>query len=524
MFAIFIYLQPFLRVASWGLFAGFVYVIGLGIYRLYFHPLAKYPGPWLAKLTTWRAVYHGKRGDLHVDMLRCHKKYGPVVRYAPHRVIFASSTGFRGADIYGFGKNVQKSLSYHSINPAKGGHSTLSTVNKKVHGRKRRLLSQGLSDHSLKLLEPTLLNTVDRLCDRLAEKQDNFSPPDQPIEDGWTCAKNMAEWCDFYTFDVITELVFGRSLHTLEKPDYHFIIDDMMAQMRRMSLLTELPAIEPLGLGRFLYPGVMQKALRSVRNAQMIVEDRRTKSQTGDGAVDICSRLLTAKDPTTGEGFPAPELYAESNLLIAAGTDTTSTAMAATFFYLTRYPDALVRATEEIRSTFPDIRDIRSGMALSSCTYFRACLDEAMRLTPSVGGALWREVLPGGATIDGHLIPGGVEVGAGIYALHHDDAVFSQPTVFAPERWLEKAEKAAGSFAPFSVGPRACVGKGLAVMEFTVALARVLWRFDLRAAAGQLGRVGEGTGDRRGEYETEWCFTSKKDGPFIQFRERGFQA
>ncbi|PWY74301.1 putative cytochrome P450 [Aspergillus heteromorphus CBS 117.55] len=501
--------QSLLRVAGWGGLAGFVYVrttnpravvVALCIHRLYFHPLAKYPGPWLAKLTSWRAVY-----------------YGPIVRYAPHRVIFASSTGFH--DIYGFGKNVQKSPSYHSIGLRKGFSSTLTAVDNKVHGRKRRILSQGLSDQNLKLLEPTLLRTVDRLCSRLAERQDDFSPAYQTTDDGWTCPKNMSEWCDYYTFDVMTELVFGRSLHALEKPDYHFILDDMLAQMRRVSILTELPAIEPLGLGRFVYPGALQKAMRFGRTSQMIVEERR-KSPPSDGVVDICSKLLAAKDPNTGEGFPAPELYAESNLLIVAGSDTTSIAMAATFFYLTRYPDALATATAEIRSTFADVQDIRPGVTLSSCTYFRACLDEAMRLTPSVGGALWREVLAGGTTIDGELIPEGMEVGAGIYALHHDEAVFPEPSVFRPERWLEKTTSASSSFAPFSVGPRACVGKGLAVMEFTVAMARVLWRFDMRAADGQLGRVGEGTGDREGEYETRWCFTSMKDGPFLQFRVR----
>ena len=47
------------------------------IYQLWLHPLSKYPGPLLAKFTNLYAAYHGWRQDLHVDMLKCHEKYGP---------------------------------------------------------------------------------------------------------------------------------------------------------------------------------------------------------------------------------------------------------------------------------------------------------------------------------------------------------------------------------------------------------------------------------------------------------------
>ena len=45
-------------------------------YRLRLHPLARYPGPLVAKITGFYAVYHAFIGDLHLDMLECHRKYG----------------------------------------------------------------------------------------------------------------------------------------------------------------------------------------------------------------------------------------------------------------------------------------------------------------------------------------------------------------------------------------------------------------------------------------------------------------
>lgn len=44
--------------------------------QLVLHPLARYPGPPLARLTNLYAAYHAWRGSLHTDMYRCHQKYG----------------------------------------------------------------------------------------------------------------------------------------------------------------------------------------------------------------------------------------------------------------------------------------------------------------------------------------------------------------------------------------------------------------------------------------------------------------
>ncbi len=110
---------------------------------------------------------------------------------------------------------------------------------------------------------------------------------------------------------------------------------------------------------------------------------------------------------------------------VTVGGDTVSTALAAALLYLSRNHEAYTRLASEIHRAFPTLDSIRQGPALSSCVYLRACLNEAMRLSPPAPGSFWRQALPkngdGGTLIDGVPVPSGCEVGVGIYALNHNE-------------------------------------------------------------------------------------------------------
>ena len=115
--------------------------------------------------------------------------------------------------------------------------------------------------------------------------------------------------------------------------------------------------------------------------------------------------------------------------------------------------------------------------------------------------------------------------------LHHNPEYHPDPFKYDPERWIasdnyekggsspEKVQLAQSAFCPFSVGPRGCIGKGVAYLELSIALARVLWLYDLRLVSGEGG--GENLkGGRRGEYTVKDCFVAEKEGPVVQFRGR----
>jgi cytochrome P450 len=227
------------------------------------------------------------------------------------------------------------------------------------------------------------------------------------------------------------------------------------------------------------------------------------------------------------------ELFAESRLLLIAGSDTSSTTLSALLFYLSRYPACYEKLATEIRGTFQSVDEIHSGSKMNQCTYLRACIEEALRMSPPVGAALWREVSPGtgGITIDGIYVPEGSEVGVSIYAIHHSEEYFPDSFTFSPERWIvskynpkESVEHTRRAFAPFSLGSRGCPGRTMAYMEISNVLAQTMWYFDFAAPEGELKRVGAGTPDgpkgrrKELEFQLQDHLISSYDGPYVRFR------
>ncbi|KAL7619359.1 hypothetical protein AAE478_009896 [Parahypoxylon ruwenzoriense] len=509
-----------------------VYIIGLVVYRLFFHPLAKYPGPLIAKITDAYQLYHAWKGDRHLEFWRMHQRYGRIVRFGPNSVSFDSNGALK--DIYGFRSNVRKAEFYDAfVHPAPNTHNTRDKV---MHARKRRVLSQGFSDAAVKEMEKYILANVRSFCEQIG------SGASQERK-GWTVAKNMADWCNYLAMDILGDLCFGKAFHMLERPDNRYALELVSLATTRHLICGTMPLVGKLHLDKALFRKIAtgREKYMAYSKAQLT---ERTKFGDDTDRRDFFYHLLKARDPETGLGFATPELWGESNLLavsIIAGSDTTSTAMAATLFYLVRNQTSLQKASDEVRVKFSDVEDICQGPMLNSCAYLRACIDEAMRMSPSVGGILPREVLKGGITIDGECIPEGIVVGIPHYTIHHNPEYYPQPFSYIPERWVVGSHKcfsgygggvvteqdvamAQSAFCSFSIGPRGCIGKGLAYIEMMTTLARVLYRYDLRKPTGFDPAEGnpslEWGRHRVDEFQLIDQFTSFKDGPMIEFRRR----
>lgn len=172
-----------------------------------------------------------------------------------------------------------------------------------------------------------------------------------------------------------------------------------------------------------------------------------------------------------------------------------------------------------------------SGPNLNSCKYLSACIQETLRMSPTVPLAMWRETEPGGAYVDQEFIPAGYDIATCIYALHHNESYFEDSFSFLPNRWLSAGpgvglKAVQDAYSPFSRGPRGCIGQSLALLEVSIALARLIWLMDFRIGNKGKESLGKGTpnatnGRNNGlEYQLYSHLTSYSQGPMLAFRKR----
>jgi cytochrome P450 len=205
----------------------------VAVYRIFFHPLAKYPGPLLAKLSDAYMLYHAWKGDRHLEFWRLHQVYGPVVRFGPNSVSANSATALK--EIYGFRANARKAEFYDAfVHPAPNTHNCRD---REMHARKRRVLSQAFADGAIRQMERYILANVRTFCEGIGNMVTDGDSK------GWTAPRNMADWCNWLAMDILGDLCFGKAFHMLESPDNRYAIDLVGVAAQRHLIVSSPPLL-----------------------------------------------------------------------------------------------------------------------------------------------------------------------------------------------------------------------------------------------------------------------------------------
>ncbi|XP_070828249.1 cytochrome P450 2D15-like isoform X3 [Chaetodon trifascialis] len=159
-----------------------------------------------------------------------------------------------------------------------------------------------------------------------------------------------------------------------------------------------------------------------------------------------------------------------------AGTDTTANTVLTAFLYLMNYPEAQERCQQEIDEVLNG-RDV-SFECRNQMPYVQAVLHEVQRLANTVPLSVFHCTTKD-TELMGYSIPRGTVVIPNLHSVLNEEGQWKSPHGFHPENFLnEKGEFVKPeAFTPFSVGPRMCLGEGLARMELFLIVVSLLRRF-----------------------------------------------
>jgi len=201
--------------------------------------------------------------------------------------------------------------------------------------------------------------------------------------------------------------------------------------------------------------------------------------------------------------------------MLIAGHETTAAVLTWALFELSKDPEAMAKAREEIDRVVgdrvPTLEDIKE------MKYLRLVVAETLRLYPEPPLLIRRcreeNTLPKGGGREATIIRG-MDIFLSLYNLHHDGRFWPEPDKFDPERFTRPYKnpdipewagfdprkwdgklypnEIASDFAylPFGGGARKCVGDDFATLEATVTLAMVLRRFEFEFDPAKASTTG----------------------------------
>ncbi|PYI09546.1 cytochrome P450 [Aspergillus sclerotiicarbonarius CBS 121057] len=453
----------------------FLFVAGKCFYEWFINPLHKFPGPKLAAVTRLVHMYHYLAGDELAWVRDLHLTYGDAVRTSPDQVSYSSAEAWRS--IYGHASGTKKSTEKDTrfFGRTLNGIPDIIRAPAVDHSRFRRNFSHAFSDKALREQQPLIAHYADMLIEKLRAivKAD----PKTKIE--------MVLMYNLTTFDIMGDLTFGDPLNLLAGTGNVGWVTSIFSSVK-VNTLKRVARYYPWCshlLNQILPRSLKQRQAAHHQSCKERVDWRVDQSLDRP---DIWGLIMAQKDSLR---LSREEMYANSQLFMVAGTETTATALSGLTYQLLLNPDKLERITKEVRETFEQDSDI-DMLRLAQMKYLNRCIEEGLRMYPPVPSGMPRVIPQEGMEICGEYMPGNTAVSVHHWATYRNPRNFTRPDEFLPDRWTDDPEFAGdnkAAFQPFSFGPRNCLGKNLAYHEMRLILAKVLYHFDLALAPESIG-------------------------------------
>ncbi|KAI9702616.1 MAG: hypothetical protein M1820_006122 [Bogoriella megaspora] len=455
------------------------------IYRLAFHPLARFPGPKLAAITHLYEVYYDVwlGGQYTFKLRELHQRYGPVVRLNPDDLHFNDPEFYDDIFCVTSGKSEKP---FKTANAFGGYPAVIGTTDHDLHKLRRSALNPFFSKRSVNDICPFLIPIVGKFCSRLeeaAKKQEHV---------------NLKYAYAALTMDNIAEYCFSKTPDRVLLPDFDKVgfdnidsfIDTSLINIYFPWLLGWLYKI-PENLLKRLLPALsgIVGAREALAHQIEAIRDGQDHSFKTSGHRTILHDLLESDLPKQEKS--RNRLRDEAFSLVTAGSGTTAHTCKCTTYYIQADSGVYSKLMQELRTIMPTRETVPKLTDLEKLPYLTACVLEGLRLSHAVTHRACRAFPYKTLEYKGQKIPPKTIVCSTALLLHENPDTFPDPLIYRPERWLVSAaekQRLQRHLVVFSRGARGCLGMNLAMAELYLILAIVFRRFEFDIGKVQKGR------------------------------------
>lgn len=305
------------------------------VYRIFFHPLAKYPGPTAAKITSLYMTAFAATGKATYKRYDLHRKYGSVIRTGPNELCFADLHSIK--DIYGQSTEpCPKAPFFYDGFTLTGTHSVFSSTDRTEHARMRRLLSHGLSQQGVLKFKEEIVGIIKQFTGRVRASS-------QVVD--------IHDLVHHLYLDITSQLSFAKSFHILEGAPQQGS-KDIETYFSIAPLFGVFPITKYLPFG--LFRAARETRPRIIKFVQTCIDDFRERVRFGTSQSGLLRLMVEAKDGETNTAFSDEELIENAVIFIIAGSGTTASTLLYLIYEMGKRPEMQKRLEEEIRTQFPD--------------------------------------------------------------------------------------------------------------------------------------------------------------------------
>ncbi|KAI1199438.1 cytochrome P450 [Nemania serpens] len=450
-----------------------VYVATRCIYLLYFHPLAKFPGPRLAAVSNIWYAYHWLSGRYPFAIEKALEQYGDIVRVAPNELVVFTPKAF--TDVYSpqhSGLEVFRKTDFQNRGANLGG--IVWEEDPVRHREVARKLAPAFSSRTMRAMEPVMHKHIDYFVARMREIG------------GEVDGVSLVDWTRWVAWDTSADLAWNEEMFAMrdaKNPIYLDVLLGFNAFATVIQVFKRFPLLAPV---KYLFlPIAKLSSLAKMERMTRISVEKRIDRRGNLPHLDLFDFILSADSvpPTRPEDLL--HLGSVALQVMFAGFGPMADWHYGVLFFLAQEPECYEILTKEVRTSFQSYDDIALATT-AQLPYLVACLEEALRLLAVNTTGLPR--YSPGATVDGYYIPKGVTIQSSLFTLGRSNRFFHNARRFQPQRWLPPshplydaafAADARKGLPTFSLGPRACSGRELGWAEARLFLAKVLWQFDV---------------------------------------------